>query len=474
MNRLWVRLSIAFTLVTITGMFLLGSAGLYISRDEHLGERLLELYQLPGGFIDQLSDYFQQRGDWEGVQDILSQQDARLPRAPTGGIALSFADANGLVIYDAFYGTVSDLLSPEQRAAALAVQLDGRTIGYVQLNRTQTAPPLSPNTNPFFQQQIGGLLLMLAIFLGMFSTFAGIIVSRLLTAPLGKLAKTVRAFGTQGLGVRAEMKGSAEMVEVAAAFNEMAEALQIAENQRRNLVADIAHELRTPLSVLKSNLQAIVEGIYDFNQDEASRLLQQTELLNRLVNDLHDLSQAEARQLRLDLDLLDLPTFIQKRVQNFRPVADAHHLRLEIDVAPEPAIIQADAIRLEQVLNNLLNNAITHTPAGGKIRVSTAQHDHQAVLTIQDTGNGIPAEHLARVFERFYRVDRSRSRLTGGTGLGLAIAKAIIELHNGDMTVTSSGIPGEGAAFTITMPLTEVQSSTNQPVLAEAPFTTTV
>ncbi|MBC8171050.1 MAG: HAMP domain-containing protein [Anaerolineae bacterium] len=454
MNRLWVRLSLAFSLVIICGIMLMGIVGVSIGRDEKLGERLLNLYQLPEGFVNQLTDYFQQHDSWLGVQEILAQQDARLPRAPSGGIALLFANAEGRVLYDAYNGTTGDLLSPEQQKSALEVRLDGHIIGYVRLTRTRDI--LIPgNIDPFFQQQIVSLILLTASILGVFSIFAGVLVSRILTAPLGQMARIARDFATQGLNIRAEIKGSTEVMDVASAFNEMASALQKAEQHRRNLVADIAHELRTPLTVLKSNLQAIVDGLYDFSPDEAARLLQQTELLNRLVSDLHDLSQAEARQLHLDLDLIDIPTFIQSRAQNFKAIAESHGITLEIAVAPQPAIVEGDVNRFEQVFNNLLNNAITHTPAGGTIRVSTSQDVGLAKVSVQDTGNGILPEYLPNIFERFYRIDPSRSRLTGGAGLGLAIARAIVEMQGGQITVTSDGIPGHGAIFTIIMPLSE-------------------
>jgi signal transduction histidine kinase len=254
---------------------------------------------------------------------------------------------------------------------------------------------------------------------------------------------------------RAAVRGSTELREVAYAFNEMAHDLEQAETLRRNLVADVAHELRTPLSVLRANLQALVDGIYPLERSEIDKLLDQTELLNRLVDELRELSLAEARQLPLQQTAFDLNELMSLIVETFQPTVQKRGLSLDLRLPSEIIRFTGDRGRIQQVLNNLIQNAITHTPPGGKVHLTLSQDQGHIHLMVQDTGEGIPARHLPHVFDRFYRVDYSRSRETGGTGLGLAIAKAIIELHDGEIQVMSDGLLGSGSTFTISLPRSE-------------------
>jgi signal transduction histidine kinase len=339
---------------------------------------------------------------------------------------------------------------PEEHVATLAVRVDGRTRGYLYINWIILNIP--DDVQSIVSDQITRGLVALVFLGGILTISAGIIASRSLTAPLSRLAQAAHEFGTMGLNRRVEIRGSVEVVAVANALNEMAAALENAEMLRRNLVADVAHELRTPLTVLRANLQAILDDVYPLNKNELQSLMEQTELLSHLVNDLHELAQVEAKQLPLALDAVDLSTFVDSVAKNFKPVVEAHDVTLTVQTPSSPVMVLADVSRLQQVLNNLLDNALRHTPAGGSITLLLTEETALAHLTVQDSGSGIPAEHLPHVFERFYRVDRSRSRITGGTGLGLTIAKAIVEMHGGHIKVSSSEIPGQGAAFTVSLP----------------------
>jgi signal transduction histidine kinase len=284
-------------------------------------------------------------------------------------------------------------------------------------------------------------------------------MSRSLTAPLNNLAAAARDIGARNLSRRVEEKGSDEMVAVARAFNEMAADLEESEQLRRNLLADTAHELRTPLSVLQGNLRAILDEVYPMNQEEMVRLYDHTRFLSRLVNDLHELAQAEARQLPLDFQPTDLTHLVQTTVDTFRPSAEAKSVSLKTDLPTELPLCPVDSARLTQVLQNLLANALRHTPAQGRITVRAESDSSTVALSVQDTGEGIPPEHLPYVFDRFYRTDPARTRDRGGAGLGLAIARAIVEAHDGQITVASEGAPGRGSTFTIQLPIS-AQSKT--------------
>jgi signal transduction histidine kinase len=230
----------------------------------------------------------------------------------------------------------------------------------------------------------------------------------------------------------------------------MAENLERDEQLRRNMIADIAHELRTPLSDLKGYLEAIRDGVVKPDPEVIRSLDEEADLLSRLVNDLQELSLAETGELKLDCQMGDIRKLLRQMVAAKQPQAAAKEVLVSADLPKKLPLVNIDSRRVGQVLLNLIDNAITHTPRGGVITVAARQSDNWLEISVEDTGEGIPAEDLPNVFERFYRVDKSRARATGGTGLGLAIAKYFVEAHKGKINVQSE--PGKGSRFTFTIP----------------------
>lgn len=290
------------------------------------------------------------------------------------------------------------------------------------------------------------------IAVGVVGALAGIVISRTLLAPLQDLSDGAQAVAGRDLSYRVPVRGSDEMRTVAESFNHMAEELAQAEGVRRQLLADVAHELRNPLHVLRGNLQAILDGVYPMNQEEMSRLLDQTDHLSRLVNDLHELAQAEARQLPLDRTVVDLGMLVKDTAEVFRPVAVADGIELRVELLGVSPVVNVDAARIRQALQNLLWNALRHTPRGGEIIVAVSRQMGAAEVSVRDSGEGISAEHLPQVFDRFFRGDEVRNQEAGGAGLGLAIVKAIVEAHDGSVRAESAG-PGTGSTFTIDLAL---------------------
>jgi signal transduction histidine kinase len=283
-------------------------------------------------------------------------------------------------------------------------------------------------------------------------TVAGILLSRSLTRPLDELADAARDIGAQNLSRRVKVKGTDEISDVARAFNEMATRLEQAETLRRNLLADVAHELRTPVTVLQGNLRAILDDVYPLDKEEVARLYEHTLHLTRLIDDLRELAQAEARQLPLNLSGVDVARLVKDTAVAFHPICESEGLTLRAELLGSLPTIHADRARLRQSLNNLLDNAIRHSTASSTIVMQAEQLPDELQLRVIDSGEGIAAEHLGHIFDRFYRVDATRSRETGGTGLGLAIVKAIAEAHGGWVTVTSAG-QDQGSQFTIHLPM---------------------
>ncbi len=283
----------------------------------------------------------------------------------------------------------------------------------------------------------------------------GVLMSRSLTAPLTRLTEAAQAIGAQDLSRRVAVKGSREIKTLANTLNIMASNLEQAEQLRRNMMADVSHELRTPLTVLEGNLRAALDKVYQLDEEDMAQLYTQTHHLTLLVNDLHELTLAEARKLPLKFEETDVAKLIQETASIFEPLAQDDNISLNYHLRDDIPTVQADPARVRQVLHNLLANALRHTPSGGRIDIDVCASDEFVSIVIKDSGDGIAPEHLEQVFERFYRADPARARTTGGAGLGLAIVKAIVEAHHGHIRVSSEGV-GKGSTFTIELPKKQV------------------
>ena len=287
----------------------------------------------------------------------------------------------------------------------------------------------------------------------------GVLFSRMLVRPLNRLAQGATAIANRQLDYQVPIEGSQEIQVVAASFNQMATALEDAETLRRNMLADVTHELRHPIHILQGNLQAIMDGVYPLEMKEIAQLSSQTQHLTQLINDLHEIAEAEAHQLPLFKERSNLSQLIENTANDLRLLSEQQAIHLTTVIPSTPIFLNVDPSRMRQALNNLLHNAIRHTPEGGKVvlHISTqpalgqaekTNREHEIQIQIEDTGEGISPEKLPHLFDRFYRIDQSRNRTQSGTGLGLAITKAIIEAHGGYIKATSDGL-GQGSTFTI-------------------------
>ena len=274
-------------------------------------------------------------------------------------------------------------------------------------------------------------------------------VFRSYAMPLADIMDAAEAVANGDLETRVQARGSREFLRLAQSFNHMIEELARIDQQRRNLTADVAHELRTPLHIIRGNLEGILDGVYAPTPGHIEATLQETRALARLVDDLQTLSLAESGQLPLVLEPVDVGDLLADVVTSFSAQAESADVALSYTVAA-PMELLGDAGRLDQVLSNLVNNALRHTPSGGYIKLAAARVDGQARITVADNGEGIPPEDLPFVFDRFWRGDRARAH-TGGTGLGLAIAGQLIKAHDGAISVAS--LPGDGTTFTLDLPL---------------------
>jgi two-component system OmpR family sensor kinase/two-component system sensor histidine kinase BaeS len=294
-----------------------------------------------------------------------------------------------------------------------------------------------------------GLSLLLPLLAG----FVALQVFRGVATPLADVMAAADAVAEGDLSARVAVPehGPDAFTRLAESFNRMAQELERTDQQRRNLTADVAHELRNPLHIIQGNLEGVLDNVYEPTDAHITATLEETRLLARLVDDLRTLSLAEAGELPLRREAVDVAELLADVRTSFSGQAEAAGLDLQVAVDQDLPTIVGDAARLEQVLSNLVANAVRHTPSGGNITLRAEGTGQGLLIVVQDTGQGIPAEDLPYVFDRFWRGDRSRSHARGaGSGLGLAIARQLVEAHGGRIGVDSE--PGVGTKFTIELP----------------------
>lgn len=464
MNRLWVKLTAAFLAIALAAIGVVALLTLRTTDNQFRQYIVASGMGVPDAIAASLEDFYARNGTWTGVETLLASAGpggmgmggmGRGSRTTSGmaGPSLAVADTEGRVVASRSGEMVGELLPADILGQGIALIQDGRRTGTL-LNIRPTEVVLDAQAEAFLHQ-VQSSLLWAALGAAALSLLLGILLSRLLTAPLVRLTHAAQAVASGDLSQRVDIRSRDETGELGRAFNEMAASLAEAETMRKNLIADVSHELRTPLSVVQGNLQALLDGVYPLEMAQVASLYDETRLLTRLVDDLHDLALADAGRLRLEQAPVDINGLVRAAAAQFAPVAESSGVPLEleedVDALGEPPFVLGDADRLAQVLRNLLSNALRHTPAGGRVSLAVTRAGEQVRVQVADTGSGISPEDLPHVFDRFYRGDRSRSRQGGGAGLGLAIARQIVAAHGGTLTVRSE--PGEGAAFTIALPV---------------------
>jgi signal transduction histidine kinase len=297
---------------------------------------------------------------------------------------------------------------------------------------------------------IGGFVALIA------ALVVGFFIFRAITRPIDQLTRAAHQLAQGDLSARvavddhASRLGSDEISELGAAFNTMASSLQQSEQVRRDMTADVAHELRTPLAVMRGNLEAMLDGVYPFDAEHLNPVLNQVKLLTRLVEDLRTLALAEAGQLPLTKRPVDLAALLQSVLTSFEAQAVVQQVTLHSEIAPDLPMVDLDPDRMQQTIGILISNALRYTPPQGSITVTAKTDRARVTIEVADTGSGIAPEDMSHVFDRFYRADKSRARESGGSGLGLAIAKSIVEAHDGSIGVVSQ--PGQGTQLIIRLP----------------------
>lgn len=278
----------------------------------------------------------------------------------------------------------------------------------------------------------------------------GALFTRLIVAPLGKVSAAAGRVARGDFTQKVDIGGSGELEELGQSFNSMAATLKRDQELRRSMVADIAHELRTPLTILQGNVEAMLDGVLPSSEENLASLHQETLLLARLVEDLRTLSLADAGHLKFQPQITDLRMLSSQVIDGFQTQLAAKKLVVALEAPDDLPEAWVDPERASQALRNLLSNAMQYSPEGGSIKIRLHSDASGVIVAVIDAGTGIPPDDLPRVFDRFYRVDRSRTRSTGGSGLGLAIVKQLVEAQGGEVWVESA--LGKGSVFSCRFP----------------------
>ncbi|MDY7040344.1 MAG: ATP-binding protein [Chloroflexota bacterium] len=409
-----------------------------------------------------LARHYAQNGSWSSVQHEVERM------GQITGERVILTDGEGQIVADSDGESVGQPVGQVWDTPAAHITYEGETVGVLYTDSSIGGedsksrflpdfagkhPPPPPGADPEsgdFLASANRTLLLIAVGASLGAVLLILGLSRRIFAPVEALTAAARRMEAGDLSQRVGITSQDEIGDLGQAFNSMADGLARLEELRRNMVTDVAHELRTPLSNIRGYLEGLQDGVVEPERHIIDSLYEEAMHLNRLVDDLQELSLAEAGQLRLERRPVALADLVDKAVEAVRPRADAEGITLQVDLPEDLPLVDVDPQRIGQVLRNLLDNALTHTPSGEEIAVAASASGQWVEVGVRDTGSGIAAEDLPYVFERFYRADKSRSRATGGAGLGLAIARQLVEAHGGQIEVESE--IGRGTQFTLTLP----------------------
>jgi signal transduction histidine kinase len=410
----------------------------YLEDQQRAGEQAL---------MTGLVDSYRRSGGWD-AEDLGSLQFVAL----MDGGTVRVVDLQGTTVWDATEGVSPEMaamhrqmmgsgsLGAEQR---LPVRVGGEVVG-TAIVRLPEAGVLPQDVS--FRSSVNRLLLFGGILAGIVAIVLGIVLARRATAPASELTRTARALAAGDRSERVEFEGPDEFGEMARAFNSMADTIEEEDRLRRAFAADVAHELRTPLAILRTQMEGIQDGVVEPSSPALASLLEETLRLSRLVADLELLASADAAGFSLVRQPVDLRPLLTGAAQEFAGPYEAEDVALRTDLSD--VRVEADPTRIRQVATNLLSNALKFTPSGGDVVLALRVEADRAIIRVADTGPGIPADEIAHVFDRFFR---GRGVRAGGSGIGLTVARELVRAHGGDIRVTSD--PRQGTTFTVLLPM---------------------
>jgi signal transduction histidine kinase len=448
MRSISTKLILAFLSIGIVSVTIIFMTARWNTRQEFI--RFLT-DQNQTNFVAQLTNYYEENETWVGAEIIWYQPGGMMHghgNGPNRMMPFTLTDENGKVIVPNQLYRTGDKVPPSDLKNGVAIVQNGNVVGV-----------LVPMATPFegepreleFIERINITLIYGAFIGAVIALILGIVLSRTLTRPIRELTTATHAVSEGDLSQQVPVRSNDELGELARAFNKMSSELSRSVNARKQMTADIAHELRTPLSLILGHAEAVHDGVLQPTRENFEIIRDEAARLEHLINDLRTLSLADAGELSIQLQSVEPQRLVQEVASLYQYQSQRKNIAFSLDTAAHLPNIEVDPGRITQVLTNILDNAIRHTPEGGTIVLSARELDGQVELAVQDTGPGLQAEDLERIFERFYRADPSRQREDGGSGLGLAIARSIVQAHGGQLSAESE--PGKGLKVSILLPV---------------------
>jgi signal transduction histidine kinase len=408
--------------------------------------------QSQSDIVEELSTYYDQNGSWDGADIIFirgtpSQQPGFAPGGPYRRTPFVLTNEGGDVLVANERYKIGDKVPESDLDLGIPLTENGEVVGILVPMRV----PFEGNPREVeFIQQTNLTLLYGALVGAVIALLLGIFLSRTITRPIRELTNATHAVSEGDLSQEVPIHSNDELGELAKAFNKMSTELVRSVNARKQMTADIAHELRTPLSLILGHAEAVHDGVLPPSPENFEIIREEAIRLEHLVNDLRTLSLADAGELTMNIQNVEPERLVNEVASLYQYQAQKKNISFELDVASPLPTIEVDPGRMTQVLTNILDNATRHTPEGGRIVLAAKQTGNRVELSVQDSGSGLPPEELERIFERFYQADPSRQRKDGGSGLGLAIAKSIVQAHNGQLSAESDA--GKGLKIIVSLP----------------------
>ncbi len=440
------RLSLAFIGISVISTVLVVLFTRWRNSEEF---RSFIIDQNRPGMVTAFSEYYQQHGSWAGITntDLPTQPPPPSPHTFDQG-PFTLVDNNGQIVLAGVGYQVGQDVPPSVIASGIPIQVNSKTVGTLLINRA--AYRITSSGSNFLyrinlQILVGGLTAIgIALILA-------IILSRTLTRPIRELTAATQVTSEGGLPRQVPVRSHDELGQLATSFNRMSADLARSLNLRRQMTADIAHELRTPISIILGHAEAVHDGVLPASAETFEIIREEAGRLEHLVDDLRTLSMADAGELKLVFRPYPPEQLLNDVQKIFAHQASQKHIVLNTKIDPELPDIEVDPERMKQVFGNILDNALRYTPENGNIILSAHRVDSRVEMKVQDSGPGVAGDDLERIFERFYRTESSRARDNGGSGLGFAIAKSIVERHSGRIWAESK--PGEGLAILVQIPI---------------------
>ncbi|MBN1261214.1 MAG: HAMP domain-containing protein [Anaerolineae bacterium] len=453
-RSLAAKLVLAFLLVSVTGVAL---AALFARWATYREFEQLILERTREEYVERVTAYYEENRSWVGIAQYMyrpatqpPQNEVPLDRGqpnPQPTLAFILVNERDVVVAPGGPFHPGDRPPAPLIAGGIPIEVDGVVVGTVVT--TGNPPEIDPREQAYLARTNRASVYAALAATGI-ALVLGVWLARTLTRPLRALTQATRAVATGDLEQQVAVRSRDELGELATAFNQMSADLAQANQARRQMTADIAHDLRSPLTVIGGYLEALRDGVLQPTPARFEAMYQESQYLLRLVEDLRTLSLADAGELILNRVAVPPRALLKRLAATYQLAAEQQEITMTVDVPGDLPDIIVDPDRMIQVLGNLVSNALRYTPEGGQIALGAKAVGGAVALTVADTGSGIPSEALPRIFDRFYRVDASREEHEGESGLGLAIARSLVEAHGGAIAVASA--VGEGTTFTLTLP----------------------